>query len=148
MMILEGFDAGTQVLHAHGEDGVEVVGTEIIRMALHVDAALHVELFEDVVQHPIQATEEHGRGRAAADVEGGHRSIADESGVDVNLAQDGLCVRLGQLRLVNHFVVGTVWADLVTEGNMEIKAECVYVLNLALEGGWGGFKHKTVGAGQ
>jgi hypothetical protein len=77
-------------------------------MALHVDAALHVEPVENVTQNSIQAAIEHGCWRAAADVEGGHRPFADESGVDIDLAQDGLRAPLHHFRMINHFVVRTV----------------------------------------
>jgi hypothetical protein len=36
----------------------------------------------------------------------------------------------------------------VTERNVEIEAECVYVSNHPLNGGYPGFKHKTVRLGQ
>jgi hypothetical protein len=104
-------------------------------MALHVDAALHVEPVENVTQNSIQAAIEHGCWRAAADVEGGHRPFADESGVDIDLAQDGLRVSLRCFRVINHFVVGTVRTYLLTEGNVEIEAEGVDVSEPALKGG-------------
>ena len=102
-------------------------------MALHVNVALHIEGFKDVLQNLVKVVVEHCRGRSATDVKGCHRLVANQLSIDIDLFPNSICVAFCYLGVIKLFVVRTVRADLATKRNMKVKAELVYIPKPALE---------------
>jgi len=144
VIILEGFHPNAQMLYTHRYDGLEVVRAQIVGMAFQMYFTPHIKDFVDVLQNLLQATIEHRCGRSATDIERGHRPIANQPRIDVDLLLNSVCVPFCYLKVIDFLVVRTVRADLATEGDVKIEAEFVYALKSTLEGGGLVFKCNIV----
>ena len=99
-------------------------------MALHVDVALKIERLTRVSDDVRQAAAQHRGGSPPADVEGGHRPVAHDIGVEVDLSRDGPDVSLGHVAAVELLAVGAVRADPLAERDMDVEPERVDLLEL------------------
>ena len=126
-----------------------------------MDAALHVEGGIDALQDALQAAIQHGGWCSAANIKGGYRPVSNQVCIDANFFDHHFLLQpftfamyhhfsipLRNPRLINHFVVGAVRANLAAERNMQIEAERIDFLNFLAYKRHLVFKDKTTGFSQ